>query len=158
QAILYPGFCSTIPVPPPECSDANVGLITISGALGQTALNGTYSLANANVQSSSNNGVITTTFTVTIPGLPSGLQTYDFNNESRFDVEYLGPSSSSGHSAFPGGAASAVTFGLWRVDDPSGCGPDPSALAQGQTACNDQVGTVQAQAGTLLHELGHTLT
>jgi len=155
QAILYPGFCST-PFPPPECSDANVGLITISGALGQAALNGTYALNNP--QSSSDGTVVTTTFKVTIPGLPSGSLTYDFNNESRLDVEYLGPTSSSGHSDFPGGADSAVTFGLWPVDDPLGCGSDPSALAQGQTACNDQVGTVQAQAGTLLHELGHTLT
>ena len=152
QEILYPGYCDTHPNTP-ECSDANVGLVTISGAIGQPALNGTYALMN--VAPIAADG--TTTFQVTIPGLPSGAQTYDFNNESRLAVEYLGPTSSSGHSDFPGGADSTVTFGLWPVDDPAGCQPDPSALATGQTSCNDQVGTVQAQAGTLLHELGHTL-
>src|SRR5262249_27915275 len=72
-------------------------------------------------------------------------------------VEYLGPTSTSGHSDFPGGADTAVTFGLWPVDNPSGCQQDPSvALTPGQTYCDDETGTIQAQAGTLLHEMGHT--
>jgi hypothetical protein len=159
QQVVYPGFCPN--QNNPLCSgvpNASLSLITITGAIGQTALNGTYQISNLNNSASVIGGVNvnTTTFNITIPGVPSG--PYNFYNESRLEVDYLGPSSSSGHSDFPGGADTAVTFGLWPVDDPAGCQLDPSKLKPGQTACDNEVGTIQAQAGTLLHEMGHTLT
>jgi hypothetical protein len=160
QGIIYPPGSTYCPnAGNPACSDNNFDRVTVSGAIGQSALNGTYKFTNASSQGPDANGVITTTFQITITtGLPSGAQTYDFNNESRLTVEYLGPSSTSGHSDFPGGGDSAVTFGLWSVDDPSGCQADPSVpLNPGQTYCDDETGTIQAQAGTLLHEMGHTL-
>ena len=48
--------------------------------------------------------------------------------------------STSGWSDFAG-ADSLITLGLWRSDNPA----------------DDQVGSVLIQAGTLMHELGHTL-
>lgn len=49
-----------------------------------------------------------------------------------------------------------VTLGLWRFDDPAGCVKDPTIpLAAGQRYCNDRVGNLLSQAGTLMHELGH---
>ena len=42
-----------------------------------------------------------------------------------------------------------VTLGLWPGDDPPGCDPT--------VTCINQTGTVQEQAGTLMHELGHNL-
>src|SRR5262249_1179894 len=149
QDIIYPGYCPNAGTP--ACNDSNVSRVTVSGAIGQPALNGTYAFTNAGSQGPDGNGVITTTFQITTTGLPSGTQIYNFNNESRLTVEYLGPTSTSGHSDFPGGADTAVTFGLWSVDDPSGCQQDPAvALTQGQTYCDDETGTIQAQAGTLL--------
>ena len=50
------------------------------------------------------------------------------------------PKSYSGIAHRPGGGL-MVTLGLWRSD----------------TGANDQVGSVQTQSGTLLHELGHNL-
>src|SRR5262249_12545791 len=65
----------------------------------------------------------------------------------------------SGHGDFGGGGDLTVTFGRWGADNAPGCQPDPSiALAAGQAYCDDQVGTLKAQTGTLMHELGHTLT
>jgi hypothetical protein len=52
-----------------------------------------------------------------------------------------------------------VTLGLWGADDAAGCQPDPSqALTLNQVYCNNQVGTIAVQIGTLTHELGHALT
>jgi hypothetical protein len=51
------------------------------------------------------------------------------------------PKSYSGIAQRPGGGL-MVTLGLWRSD----------------FAANDQVGSVLVQAGTLMHELGHTLS
>src|SRR5262249_55206217 len=119
-------------------------------------LNGTYQFTNLS-SSTNNSGVITTTFNITTSKVPDG--TYDFSHESRLALEYGGPTSSSGHSDFRGGADLAVMFGLWPADDPADCQANPSvALTSGQTYCIDQVGTITAEAGTLLHELGHTLT
>lgn len=82
--------------------------------------------------------------------------TYDFFNEPQLGLTYGGPTSTSGHSDL-GGGDSAVTFGLWPADDAPNCQPDPSVTLQsGQTYCTNEVGTITAQAGTLVHELGHT--
>jgi hypothetical protein len=156
---LYPkpGDCPNALIP--ACSDANNSRVTVTGALGQPNLNGTYSFSNVSSSTSviNNVTVATTTFTVTTASVASG--TYTFTNEPQLAVAYLGPTSTSGHSDFGGGGDSAVTLGLWGADDPAGCQPDPSvALASGQVYCSNQVGTTNVQTGTLLHELGHTLT
>lgn len=151
--LVTPGDCS-LPSPPSVCSDANNSRISITGALGQAALNGTYSFAK--VISSAVNGVTTTTFTVTTSGITPG--TYTYTNEPQLGVAYLGPTSTSGHSDI-GGGDSAVTLGLWGADDPVGCQPDPTqSVSGGQVYCSNQVGTLGVQIGTLLHELGHSNT
>lgn len=147
------GDCSR-PSPPLVCGDASNSRVSISGALSQTALNGTYFFSN--VSSSAVNGVTTTTFTVTTSGVTPG--TYTYSNEPQLGVAYLGPTSTSGHSDI-GGGDSIVTLGLWGADDAAGCQPDPSQpLSSGQAYCSNQVGTLGVQTGTLLHELGHSLT
>jgi len=160
QGLLKPGDCNPANLPP-ACSDANGDRVTVSGAHGQPALNGIYRPFTIQSPSTDPN---TTTFTITTakttttcmspPCVADG--TYKFSNESRLSVVYGGPTSSSGHSDV-GGGDSEVTFGLWLVDDVSGCQADPSVgLAPGQTYCVNQVGTITAEAGTLLHEMGHT--
>jgi hypothetical protein len=151
--LVSPGACS-LANPPSVCTDANNGRISISGALRQTALNGTYAFTNA--VSNTVNNVTTTTFTVTTAGVTPG--TYTYTNEPQLGVAYLGPSSTSGHSDI-GGGDSVISLGLWGVDDPSTCQADPTQpLSSGQVYCNNQVGTLNEQTGTLLHELGHSLT
>jgi hypothetical protein len=150
--IAKPGDCPNALIV--GCSDANAGRVTIVGALGQSNLNGTYLFSNAH--SSTTNNVTTTTFTITTTGVPDGI--YNFGDEPQLGVAYLGPTSTSGHSDFGGGGDSAITLGLWRADDVSGCQPDPSQPLQGNVYCDDQVGTLQVQIGTLLHELGHSLS
>jgi len=154
KGVTKPGDCSTS-TPPAGCSDASSSRVTISGVLGQPSLNGTYFFNNPVSASGSNNTIITT-FTITTASVASG--TYTFANEPQLGVAYLGPTSTSGHSDFGGGGDLAVTLGLWGADDPANCQPDPSQLVSGQVSCNNQVGTVPVQTGTLLHELGHTLT
>jgi hypothetical protein len=163
--VVKPGDCLLAPVPP-ACNDLNSGRVTIAGALIapftpgpglQLAppLNGTYIFRNAS-SLPPDNGVTTTTFQITTVGVPDGAR-YDFSNEPQLGVSYLGPTSSSGHSDFSGGGDFAVTLGLWRADDVAGCQPDPSQQS-GPGYCDDQVGTLNVQIGTLMHELGHTLT
>jgi hypothetical protein len=137
----------------PGYGDANLNRITVTGALNQAALDGTYSFSNLN--SSTSNNITTTTFTITTSNVANG--TYNFSNEPELAVAYAGPVSSSGHSDI-GGGDSAVTFGLWTADDPAGCQPDPSVpLSPNQSYCDNEVGNTVAEAGTLIHELGHTL-
>ena len=162
--LLKPGDCPNPAIP--ACGDANVDRVTIAGALGQTALNGTYHFTILSSSTDGNN-VTTTTFTIdttnttatctSAPCVANG--TYNFSNEPRLAVVYAGPTSSSGHSDL-GGADSEVTFGLWGADDPANCQPDPSQpLTPVKPAyCNNQLGSVLQQAGTLMHEMGHTLT
>jgi hypothetical protein len=69
---------------------------------------------------------------------------------------YTGPLTSiSGVGDLPGGDF-LMTLGLWRADDPAGCQADPTVLGS-QTYCDDRVGNTVSQAGTFMHELGHTL-
>ena len=153
QGVTKPGDCSNPAIS--GCSDASNNRISITGALNQTALNGSYSFSN--VVSKTVNNITTTTFTVTTESVADG--TYNFGDEPQLAVTYLGPTSTSGQSEFGGGGDSAVTLGLWGADDPPNCQPDPSeTLAAGQVYCNNQVGTTAEQTGTLMHELGHTLT
>jgi hypothetical protein len=154
QGVINPGDCPNPAIA--GCSDASSNRVSINGALGQTALNGSYLFGI--LSSTTLNNITTTIFTITTSGVTDG--TYSFANEPQLAVTYLGPTSSSGHSDFRGGGDSIVTFGLWGADDPAGCEPDPSQwpLPAGQVYCNNEVGTVEEQIGTLLHELGHTLT
>jgi hypothetical protein len=158
SGFINPGDCSSAN-PPAACStDLNTSRLTLSGALGQPTLNGTYSFSAGNVaQIPQGNGVTETMITTTISNVAPG--TYTFSNEPQLGMGYMGPTSSSGHSDFGGGGDSAITLGLWGTDDPAGCQPDPTrALVSGQVYCNNEVGTLKVEIGTLLHELGHTLT
>jgi len=185
--VVKPGDCSVVPPaqPPGACSDGNADRVTISGSLaapilpadgisltphaGTPPLNGTYSFSNVSSSAADGNGIITTSFQIATPGVPDGTYQFSCNPNAptnppcvadpQLGVSYLGPTSSSGHSDFGGGGDLAVTLGLWGADDAPGCQADPSqTLNSGQVYCDDQVGTVNVQTGTLMHELGHTLT
>jgi hypothetical protein len=130
-----------------------VDRITISGAIGQPALNGTYVFSN--VSTPDINGNVSFSIT-TSPNVTPGV--YTFSNESQLAMGYGGPTPTSGYSDV-GGADSMVTFGLWPADDDPTCQPDPSVrLTDNQTYCDHQVGNAQSQAGTLMHEIGHTFS
>jgi len=139
-----------------DCTEASCGRVVIEGAL-QTAnvkLNGVFLIQGPSSIPAGNSSTSTTTFTIQTSGVPNG--TYSFANEPQLGLSYGGPSSDSGFSDI-GGGDSTVTFGLWAADDPAGCQPDPSqTLNANQAYCVNQVGTVTAQAGTLIHEIGHT--
>ena len=176
--ILKPGDCSNpLYSSNPGCGDGNKDRVTISGSLTPAQpftpgsnpstltypLNGTYTFSNVVSSQPDGNGVVTTTFNVTTASVPDGK--YDFSNEPQLGVSYLGPISSSGEGDFDGGGDLAVTLGLWGADDPldpvSGaplCQTDPSQPPTASGYCNNQVGTLKVQTGTLMHELGHTLT
>lgn len=176
-----PGDCPNPLVP--ACSDNNLDRVTVGGALGQPALNGVYQFTSLNSSTSTIDGVTvtTTTFNIattnttatctTAPCVASG--TYKFSpscgandvppcaGEPQLAVAYGGPTLASGQSDFRGGADAAVALG-WPEDDPltsPPCQGDPSQpLQSGQAYCNNELGTVLQQAGTLLHETGHYLT
>jgi hypothetical protein len=164
SGVLKPG--DPVDIGNPAFGDTNLDRVTVTGALGQPALNGSYRFTIISSKVSDN--VTTTTFTIpttlttatctTAPCVANG--TYNFSNEPQLAVAYGGPTSTSGHSDFGGGADSAVTFGLWGADDPLNCLADPSQPLpiQSPAYCDNELGTVLEQAGTLMHELGHTLT
>jgi hypothetical protein len=153
--------------PGDSACDANCDRVTVQGALLQQAqnvsLNGTYKLdPNAPPKSTCDNPgktcttTFTTKFTIQTPGVTP--LTYAYNNEPELALTYGGPTSTSGHSDL-GGGDSVNTFGSWGADDLAGCQADPSvSVSDPQVYCNNQLGSVLQQAGTLLHELGHTLT
>ncbi len=147
---------------PPFQIPTNTDRVTVTGALSQFALNGTYYPINITSQTTTGN-VTTTVFTITTSGVADGTYAYapapGVIGEPQLAVVLGGPKSTSGFSDFAGGD-SLITLGLWRADDPSNCQPDPSQplTASNPTYCNDQVGGATVQAGTLMHELGHTLS
>ena len=149
-SLLKPGDCPAAGVP--ACNDTSLDRVTIQGALqpSDATLNGTYKFL-ISPSSTVNAGVFTTTFSIQTSGVPNG--TYNFSNEPQLGLAYGGPTSASGYSDV-GGGDSSIMFGLWPADDTPGCQPDPSVPAQ--VYCVNQVGTIQAEAGTLLHETGHT--
>jgi len=155
QGFLKPGDCPG----DSRCNGVTPDRVTVTGALGQTALNGTYSFSSPSTDPNTN----ITTFTITTSNVANG--TYNFNNEPQLSVSYGGPTTTSGRSD-GGGGDSTVTFGLWPADDPLkadgitlNCQPDPSQpLGSFPAYCTNQVGTITAEAGTLLHEIGHSLT
>jgi len=139
------------------CTDPNCDRVTVEGALEpqNAALNATYKFLGSPASTFDNTtNMFTTTFTIQTPGVTNG--TYDFFNEPQLGLTYGGPTSASGYSDL-GGGDTAVMFGLWPADDVPGCQADPSlTLAPEQAYCTNQVGTTTAEAGTLLHEMGHT--
>lgn len=148
--LLKPGDCPA--AGGSACNDTNLDRVSIQGALSpsDTNLNGVYKFS-APSSTQDNTMLFTTTFTIQTSGVPNG--TYNFSNEPQLGLAYGGPTSASGYSDI-GGGDSSVMFGLWPADDAPGCQPDPSVPAQ--VYCTNQVGTIQAEAGTLLHEVGHT--
>jgi hypothetical protein len=150
--LLKPGDCPAAGVP--ACNDPSLDRVSIQGAVqpANLALNGTYKFASApSSTQDANTKLFTTTFTIQTSGVLNG--TYNFLNEPQLGLAYGGPTSASGYSDI-GGGDTTVTFGLWPADDALGCQHDPSVPAQ--VYCVNQVGTIQAEAGTLLHEMGHT--
>ena len=132
--------------------------VSIAGAISDWDLNGTYLVQSTPTA---------TTFTVAVANVNAGTYGYFPNqalgvvglqyNEPNLSV-FTGPvTSMSGVGDLPGGDL-ITTLGLWRVDDPTGCQPDPGvALNANQAYCDDEVGSALVQAGTFIHEMGHTL-
>jgi len=167
--VIRPGDCPSGVLT--ACSDLSANRITISGSVtpGTLAvinpdgsvshpplLNGTYSFTNLTTTTSNN--VSTTKFTITTSNVAAG--TLTFSNEPQLGISYLGPTSTSGHSDFNGGADSIITLGLWGADDISNCQPDPTQplTTANPVYCDNNVGTLSEQSGTMLHELGHALS
>jgi hypothetical protein len=162
RGVTYPGQCPGAS----GCSNSqNSDRISITGGLSASGmlLNGSYKFAakSVQIQSSVVNSIPVATTSFTISGISSqvAIGTYNYSVEPQLAVTYLGPTSTSGQSEFGGGGDSAITLGLWGADDPPGCVADPSQpLTGGGFYCSNNVGTTQEQTGTLLHELGHTLS
>ena len=169
--LIRPGDCPNAALS--ACSDLSAGRITIAGSVSPgtlavlnadgltysypSQLNGTYSFNPKKVITTTSGNVSTTTFTITTANVANG--TYTFSNDPQMGVAYLGPTSTSGHSDFNGGGDSILTLGLWGADDVAGCDPnpaDPNATVS-TVFCDNGVGTISEQTGTLLHELGHSL-
>jgi hypothetical protein len=160
--LLKPGDCPNPAIP--ACSDPSFDRVTVEGALQpqNKFLNGTYHFLNATSSPlNKNTNMYTTTFTIQMPGVADG--TYEFFNpqmpsasEPQLGLAYAGPTSGSGYSDIGGADSIAMTFGLWPATDPPNCQPDPSVPQSPQTYCVNQVGTIQSEAGVLLHELGHS--
>ena len=133
------GLCLTV-----NCVAGGVPTrVTISGALTDFNLNGTYQIVAVPSP---------LTFQITTANVTSAT----FNNYG-LAVATGSPKSTSGWSDL-GGGDTIVTLGEWPADDPVGCQVNPALpLAPGQDYCSDRVGSVLAQAGTIMHELGHTL-
>jgi hypothetical protein len=103
--------------------------VSISGAIGDFDLNGTYFIKASPAPT-------TTTFTITTAGVTDG--SYNQTNEPGLTLSFGPPRTTSGWSDFAG-ADSMVTLGGWPAD-----------------GADDQIGNTQVQAGTWAHELGHT--
>lgn len=149
--------------------------VTISGAVSDYNLNGTYQIVSAsgNTFTVNTKNVAVGSFTSYVFGsFPAQTLGVSVNgtvkqaNEPNLLVSSGAPKSTSGFSDL-GGGDSLVTLGLWRADDPPICSTDTSLNccipnpAQGliptQTYCTDQVGNSTVQAGTIMHEMGHPL-
>jgi hypothetical protein len=169
--VIRPGDCPSAVLT--ACSDLTAGRITIAGSVspgtiavpnpdGLTSsfpsqLNGTYSFNPKKVTTTTVGNVTTSTFTITTANVANG--TYTFSNDPQLGVLYLGPTSTSGHSDFNGGGDSIMTLGLWGADDAAGCDKDPGDpnATLSTVFCDNGVGTISEQTGTLLHEIGHSL-
>jgi len=138
ESIVISNGVATITTPPRAPPNVNScpTRVTISGALGVPELNGVYDVPEASCRSN-------TSFTIATPGV--GNWTYTKPSSPADEREPLLAvisghiSSISGYSDL-GGADSAVTLGKWA----------PNESQPQNTKAN-------VQAGTLMHELGHTI-
>jgi hypothetical protein len=150
---VKPGDC---PSPLTGCGDANADRIVITGVISQPNLNGVYKFGKITTIDAN-----TISFPITTSNVATGTYSYKTScttcfNEPQMGISYLGPTSNSGHSDFGGGGDSIVTLGLWGADDLANCVADPSTNPA--VPCDNQVGTVSVQTGTLAHEMGHALS
>ncbi len=155
-------------------------IVSIFGAVGDYNLNGTYTITSAASTTFTiyvpNVNVPSTATSVIFGSFPSqtlGIALANGNeqiNEPNLVVSSGTPRSMSGFSDL-GGGDSLITLGLWQADDlpicsaansySSCCIPNPSQplnTANHQQYCQNQVGSSLVQAGTIMHEMGHTLT
>jgi hypothetical protein len=163
SGVIKPGDCPSAIIP--ACSDANADRVSITGALNQAALNGSYKFSVLSSIGPDADNFITTKLSIATSGVADG--TYQFSpdpanklfGEPELSLTYLGPTSRSGQSEFGGGGDSLITLGLWGADDPpAGCQPDPTQPLGGFAAyCANGVGTLAEQTGTLMHEVGHSI-
>lgn len=115
--------------------------VAISGIVSDFRLNGTYKVSSVDAT----NGKFTlgllgpvTAGTYALSTQLLGVSGSSFNEPSLVVSTGL-PRTTSGFSDL-GGGDSLITLGLWRSDNPS----------------DNQVGTTLVQAGTIMHEVGHT--
>ncbi len=113
-------------------SHPNNGRVSVIGAISAPTFNGVWFVLGASNVYTKVNGVAYYTFTAQTTGVPAG--TYDITTDPGLGVVSGQGDTGSGWSDL-GGDDSLVTLGLW--------GPD------GQPT--------NVQAGTVMHELGHTL-
>jgi hypothetical protein len=115
--------------------------VSISGVVSDFRLNGTYKVTSVDINNKKFAlgllGPVTAgTYALSTQAL--GVSGTSYNEPSVVASTGL-PKSTSGFSDL-GGGDSLITLGLWRSDNPA----------------DNQVGTTLAQAGTILHEMGHT--
>jgi hypothetical protein len=131
--------------------------VTVSGAISDWDLNGTYIVQSATPNS----------FTIATTGVTNGEYgrfpdqalgvSGNHYNEPNLAVSTGSVTSTSGFSDL-GGGDHYMALGLWRADDPLNCQSDPSVpLNAEQKYCDDHVGSALVQAGTWAHEFGHLL-
>lgn len=109
--------------------------VTVSGAVSPAQVNGQDFTLNGTYTPITVTSPTTFTFPVPAANIPDG--TYE--NQGLFVSS--GPALTTSGWSDLGGADSLITLGLWRSDVPG----------------DDQVGSALVQAGTIMHELGHTL-
>ena len=120
----------------PSCPD---GRVTILGAASNPNLNGTFCLASAANPAG-------TTFTITVSN--SETASYTYATDPNLAVAPGVTGSASGVSDV-GGEDSLITLGLWGNPADNGHTPDGAPASDGQTE--------SVQAGTFMHELGHSI-
>jgi hypothetical protein len=128
-SIVADGSTATVTISSTQVLHSGDSVRVSGGVFPDFSLNGSYSPIT--VKSA-------TSFTFPAPNVTPG--TFDsLHNRGLFVAN--GPARSTSGWSDLGGADTIITLGLWRSDVPA----------------DDQVGSVLVQAGTLMHELGHTL-
>ena len=134
QSVVVAGGTATVTTTTPN-NLANGSRIRVSGALSPIPVVGQDFALNGTYPSITVTSPTTFTFSLLTANVPAGT----YNNPGLFIS--AGPAlSTSGWSDYAG-ADSLITLGLWRSD----------------VAADDQVGSALIQAGTIMHEIGHTL-
>jgi hypothetical protein len=143
QGISVSGNAATVTTSSPHGLSSGA-VVTVSGALADFDLDGSYSITVPHVPSP-------TTFTFTTANVTAAT----YSNPGLAVAS--GPARTTSGWADYGGGHAAVFLGTWHSDNDAGCQTNPEGpLGANQTYCTDQVGSAQSQLGTLIHELGHT--